>query len=368
MDGRRCLEHPRLYPSPDHGWRRYHSHLSLIPDRFRILTCSVGGGFGTKLDVSLQPFIGLVTLKTRLPSRMSYSRSESMASTMKRHPAEIHGRIACDAQGRITAIKFAGHLDTGPCARWGPTVANRVPVHATGDYFAPNIHATARAIHTNGPVSGAFRGFGVPLAAVWQETLLDQLAEKTSLDRPEFRLLNALRDGQTAATGQFMRTTGIAQCLTALRPHWLRELADAKAPNRGVGLALYWHGCGNTALPNPSTRRIGMTPQGQIVPHQGAADIGQGSDTVIAQIAADALGVPVSALALIGPDTFQTPDAGKASASRQTFVTGRAAYAAGRALSAIILQLGNRGDGAQISVSSGQPDGKNGSIRRMVPL
>ena len=342
--------------------------LALSPEHIRILPCAVGGGFGSKLDVSLQPLIGLVTLKTGRPSRMIYSRNESMASTTKRHPAEIQGRIACDARGRITAMEFEGRFDTGPYASWGPTVANRVPVHASGPYFTPNIQATARAVHTHGPVSGAFRGFGVPQAAVWQETLYDRLAEKAGLDRLEFRLLNALRDGQTSATGQIMRATGIAECLTALRPHWLRALADAKAPNCGVGLAACWYGCGNTALPNPSTIRIGITSEGRIVLHQGATDIGQGSNTVIAQIAADALGVPVSALALIGPDTFYTPDAGKTSASRQTFVTGRAAYAAGRALRAIILRLANAGGGAQISLSSGQIEVSEGSIRRIVTL
>ena len=342
--------------------------LALPQDRIRVLPCAVGGGFGSKLDVSLQPLIGLVTLKTGRPSRMVYSRAESMASTTKRHPAEIHGRIGCDSHGRITGMEFDGRFDTGPYASWGPTVANRVPVHATGPYFTPHVSAKARAIHTNGPVSGAFRGFGVPQAAIWQETLYDQLAEKAGLDRLEFRLLNALRDGQASATGQIMRATGIAECLTALRPHWLRALADAKAPNRGVGIGSCWYGCGNTALPNPSTIRIGITREGQIVLHQGATDIGQGSNTVIAQIAADALGVAVSALTLIGPDTFLTPDAGKTSASRQTFVTGRAALAAGQALRGKILRLANAGDSAKISLSDGQITVRDGSIRRIVTL
>ena len=342
--------------------------LGLPPARFRIRPCAVGGGFGSKLDVSLQPLIGLVTLKTGRPSRMVYSRAESMASTTKRHPAEIHGQIGCDSAGLITGMVFEACFDTGPYASWGPTVANRVPVHATGPYFTPHVTATARAVHTNGPVSGAFRGFGVPQAAVWQETLYDQLAEKAGLDRLEFRLLNALRDGQASATGQIMRAVGIADCLTALRPHWQRALSDAKAPGRGVGIASCWYGCGNTALPNPSTIRIGITPQARIVLHQGATDIGQGSNTVIAQIAADAIGVPVAALALIGPDTAQTPDAGKTSASRQTFVTGRAAEAAGRSLRARILRLANANDCATITLSDGCIRVSDGTLRRTVTL
>lgn len=320
--------------------------LNLPQERVRILPSAVGGGFGSKLDVSVQPLLGLVTLLTGRPCRMVYSRAESMASTTKRHPAEMSGRIGCDANGLLTAVAFEGRFNTGAYSSWGPTVANRVPVHVTGPYFTPHVAARARAVHTHGPVSGAFRGFGVPQAAAWQEVLFDRLAEKAGLDRLEFRLRNALRDGQASATGQLMSAVGIAECLTALQPHWARALREAAGvPGRGVGLASCWYGCGNTALPNPSTMRIGITQAGQLVLHQGATDIGQGSNTVITQIAAQALGVPVGAFALIGPDTALGPDAGKTSASRQTFVSGRAAMAAGLALRAELVRLAN-GDGA----------------------
>lgn len=326
--------------------------LGLPHSRLRIIPSAVGGGFGSKLDLSLQPLIGLVTLKTGRPCRMAYTRAESMASTTKRHPSRITGRIGCDAQGRITGVELSGIFDTGAYASWGPTVANRVPVHATGPYFTPHYRATAHAVHTNNPISGAFRGFGVPQAAIWQETLYDQLADKARLDRLEFRLLNALRNGETSATGQVMQAAGIADCLSALRPHWQNALTWAENGNgRGVGIASCWYGCGNTGLPNPSTIRLGITPQGGLMLHQGAVDIGQGSNTVIAQIAADALGLPLVQIQLIGPDTFLTPDAGKTSASRQTYVTGRAAHAAGAALRADILRRLNMGDGANLTLT-----------------
>nr|MBP6737784.1 molybdopterin-dependent oxidoreductase [Paracoccaceae bacterium] len=288
--------------------------LGLPAERVRIVPSAVGGGFGSKLDVSLQPLIGLVALKTGRPARMIYSRAESMASTTKRHPAEMQGRIGCDAEGHITAMEFEGRFDTGAYSSWGPTVANRVPVHASGPYFTPAITARARAVHTNGPVSGAFRGFGVPQAALWQETLYDRLADKADIDRLEFRLRNALRDGQLSATGQAMEAVGIADCLMALRPHWTRALAEATPQGhllRGVGIASCWYGCGNTGLPNPSTMRLGLTAAGRLVLHQGATDIGQGSNTVIPQIAAQALGLPLADFSFIGPDTASSPDAGK---------------------------------------------------------
>lgn len=323
--------------------------LGLPLDRVRIIPSATGGGFGSKLDISLQPLIGLVTLKTGRPCRMVYSRQESMASTTKRHPAEMRGRIGCDADGRITGIEFEGRFNTGAYSSWGPTVANRVPVHVSGPYLTPAISAKARAIHTHGPVSGAFRGFGVPQGALWQETLYDRLADKAGIDRLEFRLRNALRDGDASATGQKLRAVGIHDCLAALQPHWARALADAAAQEgRGVGVASCWYGCGNTALPNPSTIRIGLSPEGEVVLHQGATDIGQGSNTVIAQIAAEALGLPLSAFRLIGPDTALTPDAGKTSASRQTYVTGRAAKAAAEGLRAEILRRANAGDSATL--------------------
>ena len=341
--------------------------LALPKDRVRIIPSAVGGGFGSKLDVSLQPLLGLAVLKTGRPARMTYTRAESMASTTKRHPAQMQGRIGCDADGRITGLSFEGMFDTGAYASWGPTVANRVPVHASGPYRTPAYLARARAIHTHNPVSGAFRGFGVPQAAIWQETAYDILADKAGKDRLAFRILNALRDGDATVTGQRLASTGILQCLEALRPHWQRATAET-GPGRGVGIASCWYGCGNTSLPNPSTIRIGLSHAGLVILHQGATDIGQGSNTVIAQIAAEALGLPLAAFRLIGPDTALTPDAGKTSASRQTFVTGRAALAAGKTLRAEILRRMNMGEGAALSLESARIIAREGSAKAELEL
>lgn len=342
--------------------------LGLPPERVRIIPTAVGGGFGSKLDVSLQPLLGLVTLKTGRPCRMVYSRSESMSSTTKRHPAEMNGRIGCDEKGRIVAMEFEGRFNTGAYASWGPTVANRVPVHVSGPYRTPNVTAKARAVHTNGPVSGAFRGFGVPQAALWQETIYDRLADNLGIDRLEFRILNALRDGDATATGQILQGAGIYDCLKALRSHWKRAMSETIPGRRGVGVASCWYGCGNTSLPNPSTMRIGITPAGRLVLHQGATDIGQGSNTVITQIAAEALGLPVSSFTLVGPDTALTPDGGKTSASRQTFVSGRAAKAAAEALRAAILRISNAGDGARLALSNGRLSVEDGGLSHEVDL
>lgn len=347
--------------------------LGLPLECVRVVPAATGGGFGSKIDVSLQPLIGLVALKTGRPAALAYTRAESMMSTTKRHPAAMRATLGADAEGRVMGMVFEGDFNTGAYASFGPTVANRVPVHACGPYVTPNYRATARAIHTNGPVSGAFRGFGVPQATILQETLYDTLAERLDMDRLELRLLNALRDGCATVTGQVLEGVGITACLEALRPHWERALRDAERFNageghlrRGVGLASCWYGCGNTSLANPSTIRIGISRAGHVVLHQGAVDIGQGSNTVIAQIAADALGLPLERIQLVGGDTALTPDAGKTSASRQTFVSGNAALKAARKLRGKLLRFANvEGEAPVTFDGNALVIGEGGAARRL---
>jgi len=349
--------------------------LGLPIEKVRIIPAAAGGGFGSKLDVSLQPLIGLAVLKTGKPCRMVFTRNESMRATTKRHPGTMDAQIGADAKGKITGMVFHGDFNTGAYASWGPTVATRVPVHASGPYYTPNYRATSRAIHTNGPSSGAFRGFGVPQAAICQEMLYDELAEACGLDRLDFRLKNALRDGDKAPFGQVLQAVGLQDCLQALQPHWKSALqsvnefnASSKTIKRGIGIASCWYGCGNTALPNPSTIRIGIKADGTIVLHQGATDIGQGSNTVIAQIAADAMGIPVDQFTLLGPDTALTPDCGKTSASRQTYITGKAAELSGGALRAAILRMTNLSDAATITLSDGMLTVTEGGSRQEITL
>jgi CO/xanthine dehydrogenase Mo-binding subunit/aerobic-type carbon monoxide dehydrogenase small subunit (CoxS/CutS family) len=332
--------------------------LGLEPDAIVIHPTAVGGGFGSKLDLSVQPYLAIAAWHLDRPVRITYTRPESMMSTTKRHPSRITVRVGADAAGRLTAMDFDGTFDTGAYASWGPTVANRAPVHAGGPYVYPAYRATTRAVHTHQPPSGAFRGFGVPQSAVAQESAFDELADGLGIDRLEFRKRNALVAGQPTMTGQVFDTAvGFLECLEALEPHWTRALADAEAFNashdsrrRGVGVAGMWYGCGNTGLPNPSTIRVGVSPGGRVVLYQGAVDIGQGSNTVMSQICADALGIDMSLIDLRGADTDTTPDAGKTSASRQTFISGNAAYLAGQELRARILGLAGASPEARIEL------------------
>ncbi|HET9083419.1 MAG TPA: molybdopterin cofactor-binding domain-containing protein [Candidatus Limnocylindrales bacterium] len=310
--------------------------LGIRPDAVRIVPTACGGGFGGKLDMAVQPLVAVAAWVLDRPVRCVYTRPESMRSTTKRHPAVMTARLGADADGRLTAYDFHGDFDTGAYASWGPTVANRVPVHAAGPYEVDTVRATTRAIYTNGPISGAFRGFGVPQAAVAHEALLDDVADRLGIDRLEIRHRNALRAGSTTATGQVLEASaGLGPCLEALRPRWEEALADANRFNddasktgspvrRGVGIGAMWYGIGNTSLPNPSTIRIGLRRNGRYVLYSGAQDIGQGSATILCQIAADALDIDLEAIDLVMGDTDRTADAGKTSASRQTFVSGNA--------------------------------------------
>jgi len=346
--------------------------LGIPQEHVRIIPTAVGGGFGSKLDLSVQPFVALAAWYLRKPVRMVYSRNESMVSTTKRHPARMRLRGGCSRDGKLVGLDLVADFNTGAYSSWGPTVAARVPVHGSGPYYVPHYRALTRAVHTNLVPAGAFRGFGVPQAAIAQEQLYDELADRVGMDRLEFRILNALDNHTPTVTGQVLgEGVGIRACLEALRPKWqgARQAAaefNSKASGplrRGVGIAGMWYGCGNTSLPNPSTVRIGLKRDGRIALHQGAVDIGQGSNTVVTQICADALGAPIARFDLVSGDTAITPDCGKTSASRQTFVTGKAACMAGTQLRRAILALADACSCASIEFEDGavvmRGDGKS---------
>jgi len=351
--------------------------LGIPPEAVRIIPTAVGGGFGTKLDLSVQPFLALASWHLDQSVRMVYSRTESMVSTTKRHPASMRLKAGANRDGKIVALDFHADFNTGAYSSWGPTVAARVPVHASGPYYVPHYRALTRAVHTHLVPAGAFRGFGVPQTAMAQEQLYDELADRLQMDRLEFRILNALDNGTPTVTGQVLgEGVGIRACLEALRPRWLAARQEAAEFNRnatgsfrrGVGVAGMWYGCGNTSLPNPSTMRIGLKPDGRISLHQGAIDIGQGSATVVTQICADALGCPIDRFDLVSGDTSITPDCGKTSASRQTFVSGKAAYMAGQALRREILRRAGACECANVSFQDGRLEVQDGSRQHKIVL
>ena len=330
--------------------------LGIGPDQVRIIPSAVGGGFGGKLDCSVQPLLAVAAWILEKPIRCTFTRPESLASSTKRHPAKMKASASCDKDGSLTSLSFEGDFNTGAYASWGPTVADRVPIHCSGPYFVPNILAKTRALLTNGPPSGAFRGFGVPQSAIAHEALMDSLAEQTGIDQLEFRLKNALRKGQRTGSGQLLENSvGQAECLEALQTRWQEWRKASEEFNnhseiikRGVGIGCCWYGCGNTSMSNPSTMRVGINSEGTITLYNGAMDIGQGANTIMIQICAEALGLPASSFQFIMGDTDLTADAGKTSASRQAFVSGRASQLAGEHLRAQIIHLAEAEEDANL--------------------
>lgn len=343
------------------------AHVMNLPKaRVQIVPSAIGGGFGGKLDLSIQPLLAVAAWKLGRAVRLVYSRRESMLSTTKRHPADIEACFACDAQGMLTALDFKADFNTGAYASWGSTVANRVPVHASGPYRVAHLRALTRAIYTHDAISGAFRGFGVPQAHIVTEALLDDLARQSGIDRLEFRIQNALRPGDATATGQVLHASvGIVACLEALRPPWRASLLETRAWNeqarskglpyrRGVGVAGMWYGIGNTVIANPSTMQGALRSNGRLFLYNGAQEIGQGTATIMPQIFADAVGLPVSLVDQIMGDTDLTLDAGKSSASRQTFVSGNAARLAGEDLRRQLLERLGASPEARLSIQAAE--------------
>jgi CO/xanthine dehydrogenase Mo-binding subunit len=196
------------------------------------------------------------------------------------------------------------------------------------------------------------------------------------MDRLEFRLANALRVGDATATGQTLDSSaGLAACLDALKPRWDAALAEAASFNRrddivrrGVGIGCMWYGIGNTSMTNPSTMRVTLARDGGLTLWNGAVDIGQGSNTILAQICADGIGVPVDRVGYVMGDTDLTADAGKTSASRQTFVSGKAAQLAGEDLRKEILRLFNAGPEAKIELEGSLVGVTESGVRHEIDL
>jgi CO/xanthine dehydrogenase Mo-binding subunit len=259
-------------------------------------------------------------------------------------------------------------------------VAGRVPVHGSGPYKVPNVRNRARAVYTNETPAGAFRGFGVPQAAIAHEALLDDLADQLGLDRWHVRRINAIGRGDTTPSGQRLdHSAGLPECLDVLKEDWHAALHRVAAFNasrdasggrrrRGVGIGCMWYGCGNTSVANPSTMRITLRKDGRLTFFNGAVDIGQGSSTVLLQIAADALGLAPERFDMVVGDTDLTFDAGKTSASRQTYVSGNAARLAGADLRAKVLMLANAGPNAALSLDGARLGIADGEASRTINL
>jgi len=309
--------------------------LGIPEDRVRVVQATTGGGFGGKLDVTVELFLALAVYHTRKPVVMRFTREESFLSNTKRHPLYIEYKAGAKKDGTIQAVKVNIVGDTGPYISYGETVCLRVAIHSTGPYEVPNVYTDSRMFYTNNPVSGAMRGFGVPQLAFAHETQMDEIARAIHMDPLDIRLKNGLRRGSRTATSQVLnQSVGFIETLRKIEPFWRSRRKSSKS--NGFGLGCMYYGCGNTGISNPSSCRLSLRKDGKIVFHSGVCEIGQGSDTVLWQILLEVLKVNEKDVILVRGDTDTSTDVGSTSASRQTYISGRAVYEAATKMNAYL--------------------------------
>ncbi len=316
--------------------------LDLPPEKIRVVQTATGGGFGGKLDLSVQGYLALAVYHLKRPVRLVYGREESFLSTSKRHPLFIDYESGINESGKLTAVKVDILGDGGAYASYGVAVCMRTAIQATGPYEVPHVLVDSRMAYTHKHWCGAMRGFGVPQMALAHEGQMDGLAQAIGMDPLEFRLHNCLKAGSQTATGQVLSASvGIEKCLRRIQKiyqAWQERAVSDQNVLRGVGLGAMIYGLGNTGVSNPSTAQIQVLPNGKLVLFTGAAEIGQGSDTVLCQMAAQFFGVPLDLIRLVRGDTTRTTSAGATSASRQTYISGNAVLSAAQTVEELLLQ------------------------------
>lgn len=296
----------------------------------RVVQTETGGGFGGKEEYPsmLAGHAALLALKSGRPVKMIYDRLEDMVATTKRHPSVVRHRTGITREGRLVAMEVDVLLDGGAYVTLSPVVLSRGCIHAAGPYRCEHIAIHGRAVFTNTPPNGAFRGFGAPQTEFAIEVHLDRIAEALAMDPVELRRLNALRPGDRTATGQVLREDSSAhQALeeAVRRTDFVRKRQSFRGTNRGIGLALFYHGAGFTGSGERTLRsraRLDVTPTGVSIA-VGSTDIGQGTRTMHAQIVADTLGVPYETIEVAQPDTAVVVDSGPTVASRTCMVVGK---------------------------------------------
>jgi CO/xanthine dehydrogenase Mo-binding subunit len=296
----------------------------------RVVQTETGGGFGGKEEYPsmIAGHATLLALKAKRPVKILYDRVEDMVATTKRHPSIVRHRTGVMRDGRIVAMDIDVLLDGGAYSTLSPVVLSRGCIHAAGAYRCDNTHIHGRAVVTNSPPNGAFRGFGAPQTQFAVEVHMERIAEELGLDPVTLRERNALQPGDTTATGQIMGADCSARMVLeeAVRRTDFRNKREGLAgSNRAIGLSLFFHGAGFTGSGERhlnSKARLDLTARGVRIA-VGSTEIGQGTRTMHAQIVADALGIPYEDVEVAQPDTTLVADSGPTVASRTCMVVGK---------------------------------------------
>jgi CO/xanthine dehydrogenase Mo-binding subunit len=304
--------------------------LDLPDDRVRVVQTETGGGFGGKEEYPsmIAGHAALLARKAGRPVKLVYDRVEDMVATTKRHPAVIRHRTGVTRDGRLTAMEIDAVFDGGAYATLSAVVLSRGVIHASGPYRCDHVRIRGRATMTNTPPNGAFRGFGAPQTQFATEVHMDRIAAAVGIDPVQLREINALRPGDTTATGQRLgRDCSALQVLreAVKRTDFKRRRKAIAGTNRGLGLSLFFHGSGFTGggeIKLASKASLALTERGARI-LVASTEIGQGTRTMHAQIVADTLGVPYDCIEVNAADTGVVPDSGPTVASRTCMIVGR---------------------------------------------
>jgi CO/xanthine dehydrogenase Mo-binding subunit len=321
----------------------YYVHKSLLAvfglpeDKVRVIQTETGGAFGGKEDYpsTLAAHAALLAMKSGHPVKMVYDRMEDLAATTKRHPSRVRHRTGLDASGKLIAMDIEVATDGGAYSTLSSTVLSRATLHSPGPYVCPNVRVRSGAWATNTVPYGAFRGFGAPQAIFAIERHMDEIAAVLGIDPVELRRRNFLHDGDTTATEQVMREPVILDQLLdralAESGFYVKRARFAKENKtspvkRGLGIAAFYHGSGFTGSGERnlnSLAGIDVTDDDKVRVLVSSTEFGQGTNTVLTQIAAEAIGIDYEDVMMAPPDTGIVPNSGPTVASRTSMVVGR---------------------------------------------
>jgi CO/xanthine dehydrogenase Mo-binding subunit len=339
----------------------YYVHKALLKlfglpaEKIRVIQTVTGGGFGGKEEYPsvIAGHAALLAWKSGKPVKIVYDRAEDMAATTKRHPSRTRHRTGVDKDGKLLAMEIDFDIDGGAYATLSSVVLSRGTIHAAGPYFCPNIRICSRAVATNHPPHGAFRGFGAPQSIFALERHMNKVARAAGLTPEEFRRRNFIREGSTTATGQVIREKiDLNQLLSralelsdyhAKRERFAVHNAASATEKKGIGFATFMHGAGFTGSGEvylESIVGIEATAEGRVRILAGSTEIGQGTNTILSQIAADALGLDYETIEIAQPDTAGVPNSGPTVASRTCMVVGKLVESAAFALKQTLINSG----------------------------
>jgi CO/xanthine dehydrogenase Mo-binding subunit len=321
----------------------YYVHKALVAlfalpkDRIRVVQTETGGGFGGKEEYPsmIAAHAALLAWKSGRPVKMIYDRAEDMAATTKRHPSRTRHRTAVTRDGKLLAMDIDFTLDGGAYETLSPVVLSRGTIHAAGPYNCPNVRIRSRAVATNAPPHGAFRGFGAPQSVFALERQLDRVAQAIGLAPDELRRRNFIREGETLAVGQVIREKVdmahlMDRALELSRYHEKKKQfaeANGRGPvKKGIGFASFLHGAGFTGSGEEylaSEVAAEATRDGRVRIFAASTEMGQGTNTIFSQIAAETLGLDSSRIEIVQPDTADVPNSGPTVASRTSMIVGK---------------------------------------------